>query len=39
VAAAGMSIARHQDEVWLVPLVDTNKAAPTDRPPPLTVKV
>ena len=30
--AAGMSIARHQDEVWLVPLVDTQAAAPADRP-------
>jgi len=31
-ARAGMSLARHQDEVWLVPLVVTEKAAPADRP-------
>jgi transcriptional regulator with XRE-family HTH domain len=31
-AAAGMSVARQHDEVWLVPLVDTTKAAPADRP-------
>jgi hypothetical protein len=31
-AAAGMSVARHHDEVWLVPLVDTAKTAPADRP-------
>ena len=31
-ADAGMSVARHQDDVWLVPLVDTPKAAPVDRP-------
>jgi transcriptional regulator with XRE-family HTH domain len=31
-AAAGMFVARHQDEVWLVPLVNTEKAAPVDRP-------
>ena len=30
--AAGMSIARHQDEVWLVPLIDTRTAAAADRP-------
>jgi transcriptional regulator with XRE-family HTH domain len=32
VAAAGMSVARHHDEIWLVPLVDTEKTAPADRP-------
>jgi hypothetical protein len=31
-ASAGMSVARHHDESWLVPLVDTAKAAPVDRP-------
>ncbi|SFK51160.1 hypothetical protein [Geodermatophilus ruber] len=27
-----MSVARHQDEIWLVPLVDTARTAPADRP-------
>jgi transcriptional regulator with XRE-family HTH domain len=31
-AAAGMSVARHHDEIWLVPLVDTERTAPADRP-------
>jgi transcriptional regulator with XRE-family HTH domain len=31
-ATAGMSVARHREEVWLVPLVDTEKTAPADRP-------
>jgi transcriptional regulator with XRE-family HTH domain len=31
-AAAGMAVARHHDEIWLVPLVDTQKTAPADRP-------
>lgn len=31
-AAAGMTVARHHDEIWLVPLVDTEKTAPADRP-------
>jgi transcriptional regulator with XRE-family HTH domain len=31
-AAAGMSVARQHDEIWLVPLVDTAKTAPADRP-------
>jgi transcriptional regulator with XRE-family HTH domain len=29
---AGMSVARHHDEIWLVPSVDTEKSAPADRP-------
>ena len=31
VAPAGMSVARHHDEIWLVPSVDTEKTAPADR--------
>ncbi len=27
-----MSVARHHDEVWLVPSVDAAKSAPADRP-------
>jgi DNA-binding XRE family transcriptional regulator len=31
-AVAGMSVARHHDEIWLVPLVETPEAAPAGRP-------
>lgn len=31
-AVTGMSVARHHDEIWLVPSVDTAKTGPADRP-------